>query len=206
MSDPFSINGGAAVAMIGKDCIAIASDLRLGQQSLGVSNNFEKVFQFGDKTFLGLTGLASDVITLSELFRFKTNMYKLREEHNIEPEILANLISSSLYERRFGPWFVSPIVAGLNSKTNKPFVCGFDSIGCIDFSHDFIVSGTASDQLYGMCESLYEPDLGPEELFETISQALLNAVDRDALSGWGAVVYILTKDKVIKRVLKTRQD
>ena len=61
MSDPFSINGGAAVAMIGKDCIAIASDLRLGQQSLGVSNNFEKIFSVGDKTFLGLTGLATDV-------------------------------------------------------------------------------------------------------------------------------------------------
>ena len=52
------------------------------------------------------------------------------------------------------------------------------------------------------CESLYEPNLEPEDLFETISQALLNAVDRDALSGWGAVVYIVTKDKVIKRVLK----
>ncbi|RCK65515.1 Proteasome subunit beta type-3 [Candida viswanathii] len=206
MSDPFSINGGAAVAMIGKDCIAIASDLRLGQQSLGVSNNFEKVFQISPRTFLGLTGLASDVLTLRDLFRFKTNMYKLREDHAVEPLTLANLVSSSLYERRFGPWFVSPIVAGLDSKTNRPFVCGFDSIGCIDYSHDFIVSGTASDQLYGMCESLYEPGLGPEELFETISQALLNAVDRDALSGWGAVVYIVTKDKVVKRVLKTRQD
>ena len=31
----------------------------------------------------------------------------------------------------------------------------------------------------------------PEELFETISQALLNAVDRDALSGWGGVVHIM---------------
>ena len=31
----------------------------------------------------------------------------------------------------------------------------------------------------------------PDDLFETISQALLNAVDRDALSGWGAVVHIL---------------
>lgn len=206
MSDPFSINGGAAVAMIGKECIAIASDLRLGQQSLGVSNNFEKIFEISPKTYLGLTGLASDVLTLKELFRFKTNLYKLREDRSIEPSTLANLISSSLYERRFGPWFVSPIVAGLDSKTNKPFICGFDSIGCIDFSHDFIVSGTASDQLYGMCESLYEPNLEPEELFETISQALLNAVDRDALSGWGAVVYIITKDKVIKKVLKTRQD
>ncbi|KAK6199945.1 nucleophile aminohydrolase [Scheffersomyces amazonensis] len=206
MSDPSSINGGSALAMVGKECIAIACDLRLGNQSLGLSNNFEKLFQFGDKTFLGLTGLATDVLTLSETFRFKNNLYELREERSIEPSTLANLVSSTLYEKRFGPYFVGPIVAGLNSKTNEPFICGFDSIGCIDFAKDFIVSGTASDQLYGMCESLYEPGLEPEDLFETISQALLNAVDRDALSGWGAVVYLVTKDKVTKRVLRTRQD
>lgn len=46
----------------------------------------------------------------------------------------------------------------------------------------------------------------PEDLFETISQALLNAVDRDALSGWGAHVYVIEKDKVTKRLLKGRQD
>lgn len=205
MSDPSSINGGTAVAMVGKDCIAIASDMRLGSQSLGVSNNFEKIFNY-DHVFFGVTGLASDVITVNENFRTKTNLYKMREERNIEPEKFANLVSSSLYERRFGPWFVGPIVAGLNSKTGKPFICGFDSIGCIDFAKDFVVSGTASDQLFGMCETLYEPNLEPEDLFECISQALLNAADRDALSGWGAVVYIVTKDKVVKRYLKSRQD
>ena len=31
----------------------------------------------------------------------------------------------------------------------------------------------------------------PEDLFETISQTLLNAVDRDALSGWGAIVHVM---------------
>jgi len=30
-----------------------------------------------------------------------------------------------------------------------------------------------------------------EALFETTSQALLNAVDRDALSGWGAIVHVM---------------
>lgn len=30
---------------------------------------------------------------------------------------------------------------------------------CIDFAKDFIVSGTASDQLFGTCESLWEPDM-----------------------------------------------
>jgi len=146
------------------------------------------------------------VASVSDLFRYKVNMYRLREERGISPETFANLVSTSLYERRFGPWFVSPVVAGINQTTGKPFICGFDSIGCIDFAKDFIVSGTADDQLYGMCEGLYEPDLGPDELFETVSQALLSAVDRDALSGWGAHVYIIEKDKVTKRLLKGRQD
>lgn len=193
------------MAMAGKDCVAIASDLRLGSQSLGVSNKFEKIFHYGH-VFLGITGLATDVTTLSETFRYKTNLYKLREDRPIEPETFTQLVSSTLYERRFGPYFVGPVVAGINSKTEKPFIAGFDLIGCIDEAKDFIVSGTASDQLFGMCESLYEPNLEAEDLFETISQALLNAADRDALSGWGAVVYIIKKDKVVKRYLKTRQD
>jgi 20S proteasome alpha/beta subunit len=96
---------------------------------------------------------------------------------------------------------------------------------------DFVVAGTCGDNLYGMCESLWEPDLvcnddqsfvlglarcharcpaivtrfihatlrvalqEPEDLFETISQALMNAVDRDAVSGWGAIVHIMYATK-----------
>ena len=116
--------------MVGKDCVAIACDLRLGLQALTVSNDFPKIFQYGDNVFLGLTGLATDVNTVSDLFRYKTNMYRLREERAIAPRTFANLVSSSLYERRFGPYFVSPVVAGLDPKTSQPFICGFDSIGC----------------------------------------------------------------------------
>lgn len=145
--------------MVGKDCVAIACDLRLGLQALTVSNNFPKIFNYAPSVFLGLTGLATDVQTVSDTFRYKVNMYRLREERNIAPQTLANLVSSSLYERRFGPWFVSPVLAGINHTTGKPFICGFDSIGCIDFAKDFIVAGTASDQLFGTCEGLWEPDL-----------------------------------------------
>lgn len=144
--------------MVGKGCVAIACDLRLGLQSLTVSNNFPKIFSYGD-VYLGLTGLATDVSTVSDLFRYKVNMYRLREERQISPQTMANLVSSSLYEKRFGPYFVSPVIAGINHTTGIPFICGFDSIGCIDFAKNFIVAGTASDQLFGTCEGLWEPDL-----------------------------------------------
>ena len=76
------------------------------------------------------------------------------------------------------------------SFTNTQWI-STDTNRCIDLSSSFIVAGTATDQLYGMLEALYEPDLNPDQLFETMSQAFLNAVDRDAISGWGVVTYVM---------------
>jgi 20S proteasome subunit beta 3 len=36
-------NGGSVVAMVGRECFAIASNLRLVDQALGVASDFEKV-------------------------------------------------------------------------------------------------------------------------------------------------------------------
>jgi len=71
---------------------------------------------------------------------------------------------------------------------------------------DFIVGGTCTDNLYGTCESLYKKDMDKDELFEVLAQSLLAAVDRDALSGWGGVVHIITKEGVTTKTLKARQD
>jgi 20S proteasome subunit beta 3 len=63
---------------------------------------------------------------------------------------------------RFGPYYSEPVIAGLDEKADgkfEPFICSMDLIGCINFAKDFVVSGTAAPNLYGMCESLWEPNL-----------------------------------------------
>lgn len=57
-------NGGALVAMKGKECVAIASDRRFGVQALTLSCDFRKIFEISDKCYVGLSGLATDVQTL----------------------------------------------------------------------------------------------------------------------------------------------
>ena len=108
-----------------------------------------------------------------------------------------------------GPYFVSPVVAGLDKigeNEYKPVVATYDSIGCMDDGDNFQVSGTGGELLNGVCETFYKPNMGPEELYETVSNCLLSALDRDSLSGWGAYIYILTPQELIVRALKTRQD
>ncbi|KAJ3615608.1 hypothetical protein Zmor_016284 [Zophobas morio] len=176
-------NGAALVAMVGKECVAIASDTRLGVQFQTVSTKFQKIFQMGKRLMLGLAGLATDVQTMKERIDFRLKLYTLRENREIKPKAFMNLVSSMLYEKRlqttfytsfalfllfsrFGPYFINPVIAGLDNE-GKPFISTADLIGCSTESTSFVVSGTCSENLYGMCESLWEPDLVPFKLFFT---------------------------------------
>lgn len=123
----------------------------------------------------------------------------------MRPTTFGHLVSALQYERRFGPYFAGPVIAGLEDD-GTPYLCGMDSIGAMETSKDFMVQGTAPESLYGMCESMWREDMEPEELFETLSQCLLSGVDRDALAGWGALVHVITPDKLISRTIKGRMD
>jgi len=208
-------NGSGIVAMTGKSCVAIASDMRFGIQQQTVAENMHKIFQMNDKTFVGISGLATDMLTVRNKLTFRVNMYQLREERQIRPSVFGNMLSTMLYEKRFGPFFVEPVVCGLEDRKDEktgeivkdvPYLCAMDLLGAPVTTEDFVVAGTSSEELFGTCEAFYRPNMEPDDLFETISQSLLAAVDRDCLAGWGAIVHVLTPDGVTTRELKSRKD
>ena len=53
-----------------------------------------------DKLMVGLTGLASDVLTLDHTLKMHCNLYKLKENREIKPETFSALLSTLLYEKR----------------------------------------------------------------------------------------------------------
>ncbi|KAG1657851.1 hypothetical protein FOA52_002030 [Chlamydomonas sp. UWO 241] len=201
----FEYNGSAIVAMAGKECVAIGSDLRFGVQLQTMTTDRPKVHKIHDKLYLGLSGLASDTQTVHEQLMFRHNLYRLREERVMKPTTFGHMMSAALYEKRFGSYFAAPVIAGLDDD-GTPYLCGMDTIGAMETAKDFMLAGTAPESLYGMCESMWRPDMDPEELFETLSQCLLSGVDRDALAGWGAIVHVITPDRVISRTLRGRMD
>lgn len=218
------------MAMRGKDCVAIAADRRFGIQAQMVTTDFQKIFPMGDRLYIGLAGLATDVQTVwgffnlcvchyysskiicrnklelyictficklnlssllrSQRLKFRLNLYELKEGRQIKPKTFMSMVSNLLYERRwmhshciphemtcsagesqltaaanrcalprFGPYYIEPVIAGLDPKTFEPFICSLDLIGCPMVTEDFVVSGTCSEQMYGMCESLWEPNM-----------------------------------------------
>lgn len=75
-------------------------------------------------------------------------MYRLREEREMSPKVFSNMVASLLYQKRFGPYFVEPLVAGLD-ENDQPFISGMDLIGAPVFAKDFVLAGTADEAMFG---------------------------------------------------------
>ena len=130
----------------------------------------------------------------------------------ISPGSMASLTSHVLYGRRRSPYYVNPIMAGLERVAieeegdggvgrdaapgraafrYRPFLCSHDVIGAQSRSDAFVCSGAASKSMYGTAQALWQPGLGPEELVGVCGRAFLSALERDCLSGYGAIVYLI---------------
>ena len=204
---PFELHGGTAIAMKGNDCVCVATDMRMGENKMtNIATNIPKVHRIDDKLFVGLCGFSCDTATLLDKIKNHKALYELREDRPLTPKVLSTLLSNMLYKRRFGPYFISPLVAGLDPITGEAFISSTDMIGSITEPRDFVTIGTGEEYALACCESFWRPDLTPDELTEATAQTMMAIIERDASSGWGAVVYTITKDGVTSRALKCRMD
>jgi Proteasome subunit len=73
-------------------------------------------------------------------------------------------------------------------------------------SEAFCVAGVASKSLYGTAEALWRPHLSNEDLAQVCGKAFLSALERDCLSGYGATVYLITRDGIMEYDLACRND
>lgn len=46
----------------------------------------------------------------------------------MKPKTFAAMLSNLLYEKRFGPYFIEPVIAGLDPYDNQPYVCNMDLV------------------------------------------------------------------------------
>lgn len=81
-----------------------------------------------------------------------------------------------------------------------------DILGASVEVDDFVVAGTCAQSLYGTCEAFFRVGMEREELFRVASRCLLSALERDCLSGYGAVVHLITEEGIETRELTTRMD
>ena len=57
-------NGCGVIAMVGKNCVAIASDTRFGVQNQTVADDLPRIYKMHDLLYVGFNGLITDMQTM----------------------------------------------------------------------------------------------------------------------------------------------
>jgi 20S proteasome subunit beta 3 len=231
------MNGGSMLAMAGKDCVALAVDKRFGSGLSLVTIAPRHLLVPSSNMLVAFAGLEGDVQSLQLELASQINAkysrglgFLSRQKAKLfSPKVMASLTSHVLYHRRQAPYFVEPIIAGLDmsvvkvdteapehgndstteqaDKANcRPYLCSMDMIGAQSESRAFVCGGTASKSLYGTAEALWQPDLSEDELVKVCGVAFLSALERDCLSGYGATVYLINSDGITEYELASRND
>jgi 20S proteasome subunit beta 3 len=215
--DPTTLNGGSVLAMAGKDCVAVAVDKRFGSGPQMVNIAPRHVLTPHPQVMVAFTGLEGDIQSLSQDLSTEVtaklgralgfSLISSQKQNGISPRAMASLTSHILYSRRQAPYYVEPFVVGLSASPGaRPFLCSMDMIGAKSHSESFVCGGAASKSLYGTAEALWRPDMEPEELAEICGKAFQSALERDCFSGYGAVVYVMTKKGIMEYDLASRND
>lgn len=173
-----------------KDGVALAADRRVSYGTFVLSKSAKKVFLLNDSVGISTAGLPGDFQELVEVVKFNMILYELDLEKKATPTNIAKLLSLMLYQGRFrGIYYAELIVGGLEE--GAPKIVVLDPAGGL-MEEEFAAIGTGAQIATGILEREYREGLNEEEAVSLAEKAMREAISRDALSGDGIDILVIT--------------
>ena len=145
----------------------------------------------------GVFGIAMLVTALLEvLTETGINVILVQEKNDIKESV--NFLSNTLYgaARQYIPAIVGFLVAGRDEEGVHLYEVGID--GSIIKYEDYISDGSGMMYAIGTLEANYRKNMAPQDTVKLTVQAINSSMQRDAASGNGVEVYLVTKDEIKK--------
>lgn len=210
--NPYSDNGGTVLGIAGEDFAVLAGDTR---QVVGYSINSRyepKIFNVGDDIVMTANGFAADGAALIDKFKNQLKWYKF--DHNgkkLSIKLAARYIQHLLYGKRFFPYYVSTLIAGLDEE-GKGAVYSYDPVGSYE-KEQCRAGGAAASLIMPFLDNQvnfknqYVPGtdgkekrslryLSLDEVLQLVKDAFSSATERHIQVGDGLEIFIVTKEGV----------
>lgn len=218
----YTDNGGSTLGITGKDFAILAGDTR---STAGYSINTRyapKVFKIGgdDETgagahiILSVVGFAADGQALKERLDTIVKMYRYQHGKPMSVKACAQRLSTTLYQKRFFPYYVHAILGGLDEE-GKGALYSYDPVGSyereqcraagvaaslimpfldnqVNFKNQYI---PGSGEGHALEPRKAEP-LSRQEVEQLVRDAFTSAVERHIEVGDGLQMLVITKDGI----------
>jgi len=209
---PYNVNEGTALAVAGPDYAIVCGDTRMSDGYTILSREQPKIFQLTDKCVLSSAGMQADAATLRKVLTARIVQYRHRHNHTMSTPAIAQLLSNTLYYKRFFPYYTFNVLGGLDEE-GKGAVYGYDAIGSYE-RIPYGVTGSASALITSVLDNQIEyktagkmkRELTLDEMIDLVKDAYTSAGERDIYTGDSVQMAIITKDGVKIETFPLKKD
>lgn len=201
------------VAIAGDDFAVIGADTRLSSGYSIHTRTQNKLFRLSEGTVLASTGCWCDTLALTSLVKVRMQMYKDQHQKNMTTPAVAQMLSILMYNRRFFPYYVSNVLAGLDEE-GRGVVYSYDPIGHCEKT-TYRAGGSAGPLLQPVLDNqiglknMVGASTEPVQLAKAVSiikDTFISATERDIYTGDSVIINIITKDGIKEEVVQLRKD
>ncbi len=179
--------------------VVLASEKRLSYNGFVLSKNVSKLHPITDHIGVGFAGLVGDMQFVVKLLRYEAKNYELQHGREIKVRGLAKILSLILYSYKLMPLITEVVVGGVDSRGPQLYV--LDPVGSL-IEDKFTALGSGGPVALGVIETSYRDDMGIDEAKDLAVKALKEAIERDAVSGDGIDLLIITREGYrVERIL-----
>lgn len=190
--------GATTLGVTCKDGVIIASEKRVTLGYLVVSKSGKKVFKLTENIAAACAGLMGDMQILMREIAAYAKLFELDNGRNISVRSAAKLLSTILFQRRFFPYITQTIVGGVDEE--GPNVYTLDPFGSV-LPDKYAAIGTGAEVAVGVLEASYKDGLSLGECRDLVLRAMRSALARDATSGNGIDLLLVTKEGIKEETL-----
>ncbi len=202
MSQEIIVPGAASVAIKCKDGVVLGSDRRAIWNYTVTNKSTRKVFSVTNYIGIACYGLIGDFQMITKILRAQAKLYKFEAHERISTKSMAKLLSNYLYSRKMAPFYTNLLIAGMD--TDGPKLYTLDAIGSL-IPEDYGAAGTSMLLSMGILEAEYKKDLTVAEGEKLIEKVIRNAMKRDAMSGNGIDILVITADGTTGKFLEIKE-
>jgi len=191
MEQPREVETGTTtVGLSCKDGVVLAADRRATAGTMIAHKRTKKVYRIDDNLGLTTAGLVGDLQVLARYITAEAELYRLKRNLPMSVEAAATLTANILAGRRYFPYWVQLVIGGVDPRGSH--VYSLDMAGG-SLEDKYVSTGSGSPYVYGVLEDHWTDEIDVRGGTDLAIRAVNVAMRRDAASGEGIDVAVITR-------------
>ena len=168
--------------------VVVGADHRATMGHFIANKSVKKLFQISNSVALTTAGLVGHAQSLSRTLAAELKLYELKEGNAMTVKGAATLTANILVGR---PHYVQLLIVGVDSSGSS--VYSIDSAGG-SIPDVYCATGSGSPYMYGVLEDQFREGMDEKSALKVAAKALLASAQRDAASGNGMDLAVITAE------------